>query len=284
MTALGTAPDAPLAAVEWRVDGKPQGAKARFVPYLNAPTVARLLDQWVGAGNWKDDYEPAVGKGLWAVVSVRVGDEWVSKKDIGVPSNFEGEKGQVSDAFKRAACLKWGVGRNVYDLPTLWAPCRVDQKGNAWPTDDTLPHITKQLKALGIEADGGTVAAYHDDETPSNESVTSNNTSQNLESETANPSFLHGWSSLDEQDQAHAEFQTAVKAAGEAVQDHMRDFRKDAGFPWPMGADDLTEMWSQLGSAQAALGDANDLAARAAAMAEKAHVVDHKKASAGGGE
>ena len=168
------APDAPLKDVEWRVDGRPSGAKARFVPYLNAPTVARLLDLWVGPENWRDEYEPAPGKGLWCHLSVRVKDvintatgssvsDWVTKTDIGVPSNFEGEKGQVSDAFKRAACLKWGVGRNVYDLPTLWAPCRVDPKGNAWPNDETLPHIQKQLKALGFEAAGGTVAAYHDE-------------------------------------------------------------------------------------------------------------------------
>lgn len=167
MSALETAPTAPLKDVEWRVDGKPSGAKARFVPYLNAPTVASLLDQWVGAANWSDRYEPvAQGKGLWCHLSVRAGAEWVTKTDIGVPSNFEGEKGQVSDAFKRVACLKWGVGRNVYDLPTLWAPCRVDAKGNAWPNDETLPHIQKQLKALGFDASGGTVAAYHDDPEP----------------------------------------------------------------------------------------------------------------------
>lgn len=280
MTTLTQAPDAPLSAVEWRVDGKPSGAKARFVPYLNAPTVARLLDQWVGAANWKDDYEPAAGKGLWAVVSIRVEDEWVPKKDIGVPSNFEGEKGQVSDAFKRAACLKWGVGRNVYDLPTLWAPCRVDQKGNAWPTDDTLPHITKQLKALGIEANGGTVAAYHDDETPSNESVTSNNTSRNLESESPNPSFLHGWASQQEQDAAHDDLRERIASASETVQADMRAFRKAKGFGWPMPADDLDVMLAALAELTGAKTPEEKRAARAVEVAEESGSDLAKRAAA----
>lgn len=158
------APDAPIDKIEWRVDGKPSSSnKSRFVPYLDAPTVAELLDDWVGAGNWKDDYENGPGKGLYCRGSIRVGDEWVTKTDIGVPSNFEPEKGSVSDAFKRVFCLKWGVGRNVYDLPTLWAPCDVRQNGKgenvAYPNDKTLPDLHRQLKALGIDANGGRVAA-----------------------------------------------------------------------------------------------------------------------------
>lgn len=41
--------------------------------------------------------------------------EWVWKWDTGSESNVEKEKGQVSDAFKRAA-VKWGIGRFLYDL------------------------------------------------------------------------------------------------------------------------------------------------------------------------
>lgn len=38
-----------------------------------------------------------------------------SKEDVGVESDNEGEKGEFSDAFKRAA-VKWGVGRFLYDM------------------------------------------------------------------------------------------------------------------------------------------------------------------------
>lgn len=169
-----SAPPVPLNEVEWRVDGPASdgrngGKQCRFVPYVNAPIVSRLLDEWVGEFRWQDRYEPTTLDGkpaLFCFLSIRTDDgEWVTKEDVGVPSNFEGQKGMVSDAFKRAACLKWGVARNVYDLPTLWAPCELDRKGNPRPSKDSLPAILRQLKQKGYEATGGQVAApdAHDD-------------------------------------------------------------------------------------------------------------------------
>lgn len=156
-----SAPPVKLADVEWRVDSKPRDGQARFVPYVDAATTARLLDEWVGPENWSDRYEVANLGGkesLWCHLSVRLNDDWVTKTDVGVPSNMEGQKGMVSDAFKRAACLKWGVARNVYELPTMWAPCREDARGNAWPNDQTLPTILRKLKAQGFtDAEGGRV-------------------------------------------------------------------------------------------------------------------------------
>lgn len=160
-TKLELAPAVGLADIEWRVDGKPiqqgQNARCRFVPYIDAARAAQLLDEWVGPGNWSDNYESGAMEGktvLWCYLSIKVGDEWVTKRDVGVASNFEAQKGMVSDAFKRAACLKWGVGRNVYELPTLWAPCRVDSNGKPWPSDGTLPELLRQLKDLGYEPSG----------------------------------------------------------------------------------------------------------------------------------
>lgn len=165
---LGSAPAAPLKEVEWRVDGKPveeQGKdpRCRFVPYLDAVIIATLLDQWVGPENWVDTYETMTVAGkeaMWCRLSIRVGDEWVTKTDIGVPSSFEPQKGAVSDAFKRAACLKWGVGRNVYDLPTLWAPCRTftTPKGvQGVANKNTLPALLAQLKDRGFDDAAGKV-------------------------------------------------------------------------------------------------------------------------------
>lgn len=159
-------PDVPLDLVEWRVDGKPtvgDNPRARFVPYIGAATIAGLLDQWVGPDGWSDAYQAGTVGGheaMWCTVSIRspAGD-WVSKTDIGTVSQFEPQKGAVSDSFKRAACLKWGVGRNVYQLPTLWAPCRVQRKQNgdvAWPCDATLPALLADLKRLGYgQVEGG---------------------------------------------------------------------------------------------------------------------------------
>lgn len=154
---LSLAPDVPLEDVKWRVQGNPTDRKtAQFVPYVDASIVSRLLDQWVGPTGWRDVYEPATGKGLWCHLSIRDPEtgEWVTKTDIGVPSNMEAEKGLVSDAFKRAACLKWGVARNVYALPTTWAPCDVRDRGGkqtAYPNDKTIPAILERLRLAGFE-------------------------------------------------------------------------------------------------------------------------------------
>jgi hypothetical protein len=159
--AAGTAPHVPLDQVEWRVDSKPTDSTAKFsrcryVPYVNARIVQRLLDEWVGPFGWSDEYQPdtlAGQSGLWCYLTIN----GVTKRDFGVPSNMEAAKGLVSDAFKRAACLKWGVAWNVYDLPTLWGPCKVSVKNNgeavAWFDDDkTSADLVRQLKALGFEA------------------------------------------------------------------------------------------------------------------------------------
>lgn len=163
---MNKAPSVPLEKVEWRVDGKPfkwsNRDMCRFVPYMDGRDAANLLDEWVGPENWSDEYVPVSGvdgkPAMWCHLSIRFEGEWVTKRDVGVASNFEAMKGIVSDAFKRVATIKWGVGRNVYDLPTLVAPCRVDQKGNAYPTDDTLPYILNELKKQGFDASTGRVA------------------------------------------------------------------------------------------------------------------------------
>ena len=174
---LAKAPAVPLDKIEWRVDGQPVsrnggGHASRFVPYIDAAIVADLLDEWVGPGRWSDRYEPGelAGKSvLWCHLSIEVQPGvWVTHSDVGKPSNFEAEKGTVSDAFKRAACLKWGAGRNVYDVPgDLWAPCRTytsNGKTYAQPNDDTIPALMRQLKERGYSTDGLRVAGSSEPE------------------------------------------------------------------------------------------------------------------------
>lgn len=88
--------------------------------YKDARVDMRLLDEVVGPMNWKRDHELINGN-LFCTVSIRdekTGD-WVSKQDVGVESNTEKEKGQASDAFKRA-CFNWGIGRELYTCPFVW--------------------------------------------------------------------------------------------------------------------------------------------------------------------
>lgn len=88
--------------------------------YKDARVDMRLLDEVVGPMNWKRDHEVINGN-LFCTVSIRdeKTGEWVSKQDVGVESNTEKEKGQASDAFKRA-CFNWGIGRELYTCPFVW--------------------------------------------------------------------------------------------------------------------------------------------------------------------
>jgi len=131
-SSLGSAPRAEFDDIEWRVDSAPyprgNGHVARFVPYLKAHSVARMLDEWVGVDGWSDRYV-VVGKALECHLTV--GD--VTKVDAGVSPGGDDNmavKGTYSDAFKRCASIKWGVGRNVYALEGVWAPVDVKTRGD----------------------------------------------------------------------------------------------------------------------------------------------------------
>lgn len=88
--------------------------------YKDARVDMRLLDEVVGQMNWKREHEIINGN-LYCTVSIYNDEtkEWVSKQDVGVESNTEKEKGQASDAFKRA-CFNWGIGRELYTCPFVW--------------------------------------------------------------------------------------------------------------------------------------------------------------------
>ena len=85
--------------------------------YKDARVDQRLLDEVVGPYNWKRSHR-LIGDRLYCEVSIfnKETGEWVSKEDVGTESNTEREKGQASDAFKRA-CFNWGIGRELYSAP-----------------------------------------------------------------------------------------------------------------------------------------------------------------------
>lgn len=87
--------------------------------YKNARCDQDRLDAKYGPLGWQTSYQILDGQ-LFCTVSVRNPDtgEWVSKTDVGTPSNTEAEKGRVSDAFKRS-CVCWGSGRELYSAPEI---------------------------------------------------------------------------------------------------------------------------------------------------------------------
>lgn len=109
--------------ISWRV-GATNGDKSKGIAlaYLNARDVMERLDEVCGVEGWQCRY-PFMG---CCEISICVGAGpqgaiWVSKSNGAGQSDIEAEKGQYSDAFKRAAVL-WGIGRYLYDLPNTWFP------------------------------------------------------------------------------------------------------------------------------------------------------------------
>ena len=136
---LGAALAAPFPEVE--VKWKPQviaGSRALAVAYIDARCVQERLDAVLGIFGWKDAYEYLQDGTCLCRLSLRVGpaSEWVEKCDVGSPSEQDDpgdrRKAAASDSLKRAA-VKFGVGRYLYRLPTVWRD--YDPKTRRFRTD-----------------------------------------------------------------------------------------------------------------------------------------------------
>jgi hypothetical protein len=115
----------PANAVHWRVGSTTKDkSKGTALAYLNARDVMKRLDEVIGMENWKDCYAETASGRLICTLKVRIDGEWIGKTDGAGDTNVEGEKGAISDAFKRAA-VKWGIGRYLYYLPAKWV--EIDQ-------------------------------------------------------------------------------------------------------------------------------------------------------------
>ena len=102
--------------IHWRIGRKSKGKdKGTALAYLDARNVMKRLDDVLGMEGWQDKYIETRSGRVICELSVKVGEFWVTKSDGAGDTNIEGEKGAVSDAFKRAA-VKFGVGRYLYYL------------------------------------------------------------------------------------------------------------------------------------------------------------------------
>lgn len=159
--------------VSWRVGSTTADKKKGMaLAYIDARDVMERLDEVCGPENWQDRYEVHGGKTI-CYLSIRTSkpshsashgytpSEWVTKADAAGDTAVEAEKGAVSDAFKRAA-VKWGVGRYLYDVPSIWVKLddykRIDtsevaklqkilsgSRVEAAPVDDTAPIEIKAI-------------------------------------------------------------------------------------------------------------------------------------------
>lgn len=105
--------------VSWRVGSTNKDkTKGMALAYIDARDVQDRLDEVCGPSGWQCRYAMAGGVTV-CEIGIRINDEWVWKADGAGATDFEGEKGAMSDSFKRAA-VKWGVGRYLYDVDAPW--------------------------------------------------------------------------------------------------------------------------------------------------------------------
>lgn len=124
VAALTRALAAPFGANE--VHFKPgvvSGTRALALAYVDARAIQDRLDDVLGVEGWQDDYQILPDGSVICRLRLRLGDDWVTKVDVGSPSeqpdSGDRVKAAFSDALKRAA-VKFGIGRYLYRLPGQW--------------------------------------------------------------------------------------------------------------------------------------------------------------------
>lgn len=148
----------PPEAIHWRAQQvfERNGAfSALALAYLDARDVMGRLDEVVGPANWTDYYEESARGRVICKLSINVEGQWVTKSDGAGDTAVEGEKGGISDAFKRAG-VKWGIGRYLYDLGNTYGPCEGYEKNGKrhwkkWKPEafDIFAKALRDLKPTG---------------------------------------------------------------------------------------------------------------------------------------
>jgi hypothetical protein len=113
---------------------KPQMVKnnrALAMAYIDARLIQDRLDDVLGVENWEDGYKILPDGSVMCRLRVKLGDRWISKTDVGSPSEQpdggDRLKAAFSDALKRAA-VKFGIGRYLYRLSAQWVDYDAQKK------------------------------------------------------------------------------------------------------------------------------------------------------------
>lgn len=127
----------PPAEIEWRVGRSgANGDKpwAMVLAYVQNRAIMNRLDDVCGPDKWKNEFLPAPLGGILCGISIKCGDEWITKYDGADNTQIEATKGGLSDSMKRAA-VQWGIGRYLYNLESGWAVIspKGKYKGDAKP-------------------------------------------------------------------------------------------------------------------------------------------------------
>ncbi len=116
----------------WRVQSYSKNKpSATVMAYIDARDAMDVLDAYCVFGWHREHY--LVENKVYCRVGIVMPDGSVMwRSDCGTESNQDAEKGQASDSFKRA-CVNFGIGRFLYDLPIQYLPTNVKKEGNNYP-------------------------------------------------------------------------------------------------------------------------------------------------------
>ena len=143
--------------------------------YKDARTDRRILDETV-PDRWCNTFHRDEENRLICNVRIRFTDEygayWIEREDTGTESYSEKEKGEFSDAFKRA-CFKWGIGDALYTAPLIFIRAKTEPQGNGYrlvSKSDGYGYKVAEIDYLGgriarlrITKDGNTVYTWNMD-------------------------------------------------------------------------------------------------------------------------
>jgi hypothetical protein len=130
------------AKIEWRVGSTTRDkTRGMALAYIDARMVQDRLNEVCGH-LWQCRYSHVTDKRVTCEIGIHLSlfepsispMDWIWRADGAGDTDFEGEKGALSDAFKRAA-VKWGVGRYLYDKEAPWVS--IIQKGNSYAIADS---------------------------------------------------------------------------------------------------------------------------------------------------
>lgn len=157
---------------QWRVQSRNKDkTKAICSAYIDARDVMNTLDKYCEHG-WQTDVKELAGF-IFYGIGVEVPEQTQEGKHTGFSTTLwrwdtgariednekdnmyeQAGKSAASDALKRAA-VQWGVGRFLYDLPTVTLPCDqygnvVDERGQRiW---DLTKHINDKKGKISVAA------------------------------------------------------------------------------------------------------------------------------------
>lgn len=116
--------------------------------YKDARCDMRILDEMFTPFGWQRRHE-VINDNLFCTVSVfdKGKGLWIEKQDVGTESRTEKEKGEASDAFKRA-CTNFGIGRELYSQPVIFVDLKETEVLQRKDRNDNTTYVLNRKVAF----------------------------------------------------------------------------------------------------------------------------------------